>query len=49
LHANQKTREGKDHADRDAQFRYIDETVAAAIERGQPTISIDTKEARVGW
>ncbi len=44
LHANQKTREGRDHADRDAQFRYIDQTVAAAIERGQPTISIDAKK-----
>ena len=44
LHANQKTREGKDHADRDAQFRHIDETVAAALEAGAPTISVDTKK-----
>ena len=44
LHANQKTREGKDHADRDAQFRHIDETVAAALEAGEPTISVDTKK-----
>jgi hypothetical protein len=44
LHANQKTREGKDHADRDAQFRHIDETVAAALEAGEPTISVDAKK-----
>jgi hypothetical protein len=44
LHANQKTREGKDHRDRDAQFRHISQTVAAAIAAGQPTISIDTKK-----
>jgi len=44
LHANQKTREGADHADRDAQFRHIEETVAAAIAAGEPTISVDTKK-----
>ncbi len=27
LHANSKTREGKDHPDRDGQFRHINETV----------------------
>jgi Rhodopirellula transposase DDE domain len=44
LHANQKTREGKDHPDRDAQFRHINETVRAALEAGEPTISVDTKK-----
>ncbi|MDQ2759358.1 MAG: ISAzo13 family transposase, partial [Actinomycetota bacterium] len=44
LHANQKTREGKDHPDRDAQFAHINETTRAALEAGEPTISIDTKK-----
>jgi Rhodopirellula transposase DDE domain len=44
LHANQKTREGKDHPDRDAQFRHINETVRAALQAGEPTISVDAKK-----
>ncbi len=44
LHANVKTREGKDHPERDAQFRHINETVRAALAAGEPTISIDTKK-----
>jgi hypothetical protein len=44
LHANQKTREGTDHPDRDAQFRYINETVKTSLEAGEPTISVDTKK-----
>ena len=44
LHANQKTREGKDHPDRDAQFRHINETARAALEAGEPVISVDTKK-----
>ncbi len=44
LQANQKTREGADHPDRDAQFAHINETVKSAIEAGQPAISIDTKK-----
>jgi hypothetical protein len=44
LQANQKTREGADHPDRDAQFQHINDTVAAAIAAGQPAISIDTKK-----
>jgi Rhodopirellula transposase DDE domain len=44
LHANRKTREGKDHRDRDAQFRHINETVKTALDAGEPTISIDTKK-----
>ncbi len=44
LHANAKTREGKDHPDRDAQFRHISQTTRAALDAGQPTISIDTKK-----
>lgn len=44
LHANQKTREGKDHPDRDAQFRHINETARAALAASEPTISVDTKK-----
>jgi Rhodopirellula transposase DDE domain len=44
LHAHQKTREGTDHPDRDAQFRHANETVKTALEAGEPTISVDTKE-----
>lgn len=44
LHANQKTREGLGHPDRDAQFRHIDETVSAAVDAGVPTISVDAKK-----
>ncbi len=44
LHANQKTTEGKDHPDRDAQFRHINETARAALEAGEPVISVDTKK-----
>ena len=44
LHANQKTREGNAHPDRDAQFRHIDATVAAALRAGEPTISVDAKK-----
>jgi hypothetical protein len=42
--ANQKTREGGDHPDRNAQFAYINATVKAAIAEGQPAISVDTKK-----
>lgn len=44
LQANQKTREGADHPDRDAQFEHINATVARAIERGEPAVSVDTKK-----
>jgi transposase len=44
LQANQKTREGADHPDRDAQFAHINDTVARAIERREPVISVDTKK-----
>jgi hypothetical protein len=44
LQSNCKTKEGKDHPDRDAQFRHINHRVLALQERGQPVISIDTKK-----
>jgi len=44
LQANRKTREGKAHPDRDAQFRFINGRVKAQQRRGQPAISVDTKK-----
>ncbi|MGH6777256.1 MAG: ISAzo13 family transposase, partial [Bradyrhizobium sp.] len=44
LQANRKTLEGSSHADRDAQFLHIAETVKAAIAADQPAISVDTKK-----
>jgi Rhodopirellula transposase DDE domain len=42
--ANQKTREGGNHPDRDAQFAHINRMVKAAIAAGEPAISVDTKK-----
>jgi hypothetical protein len=44
LQANAKVTEGRQHPDRDAQFRHINERVAAALRAGAPAISIDTKK-----
>jgi hypothetical protein len=44
LQALAKQREGKQHPDRDAQFRYLNERVAARLARGEPVISVDTKK-----
>ena len=44
LQANQKTREGSSHPDRDAQFGHINERVATALGAGEPVISVDTKK-----
>ena len=44
LQANVKTKEGKSHPDRDAQFRYLNEQVRSFLIRGRPVISVDTKK-----
>jgi len=44
LQANAKTIEGKQHPDRDAQFRYINQQVGKHQRAGQPTTSIDAKK-----
>jgi len=44
LQANRKTLEGAGHPDRDAQFQYINQQVGAALEAGEPAISVDTKK-----
>ena len=44
LQANRKTREGKSHPDRNAQFEYINRLVKRFQRRGQPVVSVDTKK-----
>ncbi|MCA1696714.1 MAG: ISAzo13 family transposase [Actinobacteria bacterium] len=44
LQSARKTLEGKQHPDRDAQFRHVNAAVAAAVATKQPAISIDTKK-----
>ena len=44
LQGNVKTVEGGDHPDRDAQFGQINACVEAALEAGEPVISVDTKK-----
>ena len=44
LRGNVKTVEGKQHPDRDGQFRYINEQVATFLDSGEPVISVDTKK-----
>ncbi|WP_110085092.1 ISAzo13 family transposase, partial [Streptomyces sp. NRRL WC-3549] len=44
LQANAKTLEGGQHADRDAQFRYLNEQAREHREAGEPVISVDTKK-----
>jgi hypothetical protein len=44
LQANHKTREGRQHPDRDLQFRRINTTCRQALQDHQPIISIDCKK-----
>jgi Rhodopirellula transposase DDE domain len=44
LQANVKTREGPQHPDRDAQFRYLNRQVKSFRRTGDPVISVDTKK-----
>jgi len=44
LQGNAKSVEGKQHPDRDAQFRYISAQVVAFQAAGDPVISVDTKK-----
>ena len=44
LQANSKTLEGAQHPDRDAQFRHIHDTVAAALAAGMAVLSMDCKK-----
>jgi len=44
LQGNRKTREGKQHPDRDAQFEHINARVKARKRRAEPALSVDTKK-----
>jgi transposase len=44
LQANTKVTEGRQHEDRDAQFRYLAAQVAEHSAAGQPVISVDAKK-----
>lgn len=44
LQAAVKTREGRQHPDRDAQFRYLSARVDEFLAAGAPVISVDTKK-----
>jgi transposase len=44
LQANAKSLEGKQHPDRDAQFRYLNEQVKDHQVAGEPVISVDAKK-----
>ncbi len=44
LQGNRKTLEGSKHADRNGQFLFINERANAALDHGQPVISVDTKK-----
>ncbi len=44
LQGNAKVVEGKQHADRDAQFRYLAGQVSDHVAAGQPVVSVDTKK-----
>jgi len=44
LQASRKSKEGPRHADRDAQFRYINRQGKALLRTGDPVISVDAKK-----
>jgi len=44
LQSNKKTKEGKDHPDRDEQFLFINEKTKDFQRKNQPVISVDTKK-----
>ncbi len=44
MQANSKKKEGKQHPDRDAQFRFISKKVNEFQQKGYPVISVDAKK-----
>jgi len=44
LQANAKVTEGRQHTDRDAQFRYLNAQVSEHLAAGAPVLSVDTKK-----
>lgn len=48
LQGNAKVIEGAQHADRDAQFGYLNQQVTQHLAVGAPVVSVDTKKKEVG-
>jgi hypothetical protein len=48
LQGNAKTVEGRQHPDRDGQFRYLNDQVKQHQAAGEPVVSVDTKKELVG-
>jgi transposase len=44
LQGNAKVAEGRQHEDRDAQFRYLNDRVRDYLSAGQPVVSVDAKK-----
>jgi hypothetical protein len=44
LQSNRKVLEGKQHVDRDEQFKYIEKSCQLALEDMQPVLSVETKK-----
>jgi hypothetical protein len=44
MQSNRKSREGTGHADRNAQFEFINRSAQDFLDRGLPVISVDTKK-----
>ncbi len=44
LQANAKVTEGRQHPDRDGQFRYLNDLARSFVDDGEPVISVDTKK-----
>jgi transposase len=44
LQGNAKVIEGRQHEDRDAQFRYLNRCVGEHVDAGQPVVSVDAKK-----
>ena len=47
MQANLKDKESESHADRDRQFRYINETAKRFLKAKEPVISVDTKKKEI--
>jgi len=47
LQANSKTFEGKQHPDRDGQFRYLNDHVVGFLEHKYPVVSVDAKKKEI--
>jgi hypothetical protein len=49
LQRTQKTEEGAQHPDRDAQFRYVNQQAREHLAASQPVVSVDTKKKELSY